>query len=325
MSEIHDVDLNGGGHDFRVRVYPAENPNGALLVWLHGGAFMFGSVDMPESDQVGRRLSAAGVSVVAVDYTLAPLDALESLGPPDPALDIPTAAEMRAMAEAAGPRVRFPVASLQTVAAFDWAVAHAAELGADPARVALGGASAGGNLSAGAALRLRDRGEAQPSLVALVYPVLHSPLPPASEELAAKLEGLPSHQTFPPESSAAINRNYLGDAEDEDGYAFPGGSDLTGLPETLIVNADRDRLRASGEAFAAELASAGVHVRVVREHGSMHGFLNEVGHAAAERTMALIVDAAFTARSAGSSRSIRAERGDSTDSFPRGSKAFGRS
>ena len=291
MSEIEDVDLNGGGQDFRVRVYRAENQNGALLVWLHGGAFMFGTLDMPEADQVGRRLSAEGVTVVSVDYTLAPLDALESLGPPDPELSLPAPAEMRAMAEAAGPRARFPVASVQTVAAFDWAVAHAAEFGADPARVAIGGASAGGNLAAGAALRLRDRDEAQPSLLALVYPVLHAPLPPVSDELAGKLAGLPSHLTFPPESSAAINRNYLGDAVDDDGYAFPGGHDLTGMPATLIVNADRDRLRASGEAFAVELAVAGVHVRLVREHGALHGFLNEIGDPGAERTMTLILSA----------------------------------
>ena len=157
MSGTHDIALEGGGHDFRVRVYAAREPNGALLVWLHGGAFMFGTLEMPEADQVGRRLSAAGTTVVSVDYTDAPLDALQALGPPDPDADLPSPEQLRAEAEAAGPRARFPVAGLQTVAAFDWAVENARTYGADPGRVALGGASAGADVSAGSAAAARSR------------------------------------------------------------------------------------------------------------------------------------------------------------------------
>ena len=93
--------------------------------------------------------------------------------PPDRTLSAPSPEQMRAEIEAAGPRSRFPVASLQTVAAFDWAVENAEQLGALPTRIALGGASAGGNLSTGATMRLRDRGTSVPSLLALVYPSLH--------------------------------------------------------------------------------------------------------------------------------------------------------
>jgi len=288
MTETHDVDLTGGDHDFRVRVYPAAEPNGGLLVWAHGGAFMFGDLAMPEADQVGRRLSESGVTVVSVDYTLAPLDALSELPPPPPGAEIPSPDQIAAQADASRPRARFPVASLQLVAAFDWAVANAARFGADPARVAIGGGSAGGNLAAGAAMRLRDRGEALPHAVALVYPVAHAPLPPANDALEALLAEIPEFLTFPPSATTAINRNYLGDAVDDRGYAFPGGHDLTGYPPTLIVNAESDRLRASGEAFAAELALAGVDVSVVRMPGALHGFLNEVGDPAAERTLALL-------------------------------------
>jgi acetyl esterase/lipase len=66
---------------------------------------------------------------------------------------------------------------------------------------------------------------------------------------------------------------------------------MTGLARTLIVTADRDRLRASGEAFAAELALAGVDVSLVRQRGALHGYLNEVGDPAAERTLALLARA----------------------------------
>lgn len=292
MTETHDVALEGGGYDFRVRVYPAAEPNGGMLVWLHGGAFMFGTLDMPEADMVGRRLSGDGVTVVSVDYTLAPLDAVAALPPADPMLDMPSPAQMAAEAESAGPRARFPVASLQIVAAFDWAVANAERFGADSTRICIGGASAGGNLAAGAAMRLRDREGAVPRALVLVYPVLHDPVPVASDELLGLLEGLPAFFTFPPESTDAFNSNYLGDAADDEGYAFPGGHDLARLPSTVIVNADRDRLRASGEAFAAELVLSGVDVRVVREHGALHGFLNEPGNAAAERTLALMTEVA---------------------------------
>ena len=296
MTDTHDVGLEAGDHAFRVRVYPAPQPNGALLVWLHGGAFMFGTLEMPEADQVGRRLSAAGITVVSVDYTLAPLDALEVLGPPDPDADMPSPDQIRAEMEAAGPRARFPVANLQIVAAFDWAVANAAKYGADPDRVSLGGASAGANLSAGAAMRLRDRATTVPRVLTLVYPSLHDGILEPNDETAELLRSVPPARLFTPESRDAINRNYLPDRDgDPHGYAFAGGHDLARLPEVLIVNAELDSLRPSGEAFAAELVSASVDVRVVREHGAMHGYLNEIGHPAAEHTLRLLQDA-VTAR-----------------------------
>lgn len=281
----YEVGLRAGDHDFRIRVYPAEQARGAALVWLHGGAFMFGTIDMPEADEVATRLAALGVPVVSVGYTLAPLDAAPEY-PENPPEGMPSPEQVRAELAAAGPRARFPVASLQTVAAFDWAVEHAADLGADPARIALGGASAGGNLAAGAAVRLRDRAAAVPSALLLAYPVLHRVLPDADDELVGLLEGLPEMLTFPPDEVRAFNRNYVGDeALLDDPAAFPGGHDLRGLPPTILVTADRDRLRSSAQAFAAELAVAGVDVVLQREHAALHGFLNEVGHPAAIRAI----------------------------------------
>lgn len=288
MADTYDVMLEAGGFDFRVRVYPADTPNASVLVWLHGGAFMFGTLEMPEADQVGRRLSALGTTVVSVDYTLAPLDALTALGPPPDGADMPSPEQMRAEAAAVGPRARFPVASLQTVAAFDWAAENAAQLGAHRSRIALGGASAGGNLATGATMRLRDRGTSLPSLLALVYPSLHDGILPPNDELAELLTGVPASRIFTSEARDGINRNYLPDGDDPQGYAFPGGHDVTGFPPVLMVNAELDSLRASGEAFASELALASVDVRVVRQRGAMHGYLNEVGLPASERTLALI-------------------------------------
>jgi acetyl esterase/lipase len=154
--------------------------------------------------------------------------------------------------------------------------------------VSLSGASAGANLSAGAAMRLRDRGTTAPRLLALVYPSLHDGILEPNEETAELLRDVPPARLFTPESRAAINRNYLPDGHDPDGYAFAGGHDLAGLPEVLIVNAELDSLRPSGEAFAAEVAAASVDIRVVRENGAMHGYLNEIGHPAAEHTLMLL-------------------------------------
>jgi acetyl esterase len=285
-TQIQDIALSVADHDFRIRLYVAPEPSGAAIVWLHGGAFMFGTIEMPEADAVARGLATAGVSVISVDYTLAPLDALPDLDRGDAPEGMPSADEIRAELAAAGPRARFPVASLQTVAAFDWAVAHSADFGWDPARIGLGGASAGGNLAAGAAVRLRDRGATAPHALFLAYPVLHSVLPKASSELEAQLEGLPVAATFPPDVVAALNLNYVGNPDLlDDPAAFPAGHDQRLLPPTLIVTAERDRLRASAEVFAAELALAGVDVAISTEKAALHGFLNEIGNSSALRTI----------------------------------------
>ncbi|SFS13104.1 Acetyl esterase/lipase [Microbacterium sp. cf046] len=290
MPDTTDHTLHAGGFDFRVRVYPAPDPNGSVLVWLHGGAFMFGTLDMPEADQVGRRLSEAGTTVVSVDYTLGPLDALAGLPGPEEGAPGPSPEQFAAELAAAGPRSPYPTASLQTVAAFEWARANAHTWGADPTRVSLGGASAGGNLSAGAAVRLRDAGGDAPASLLLVYPVLHSELPAADPELVGFLNELPAALTFPPKAMRAINASYLGGASPDDVYAFPGGHDMRGMPRTLIVTAERDQLRTSAEAFAADLALGGVDVALFKERGALHGYLNEVGDDAAEHTLALMAD-----------------------------------
>ncbi|WP_062297790.1 alpha/beta hydrolase fold domain-containing protein [Demequina maris] len=269
-----DIALRAGGHGFGIRVYPAARPDGTIMVWLHGGAFIFGDLDVPEADGTARHLAEHGTSVVSVDYTLAPIDALSSIPLPPPQEGMPAPEDLVKALDSGRPRAPFPVASLQAVAAFDWAAEHALDLGGHARAVAIGGASAGGNLAGGAALRLRDRGGNVPSASCLIYPVLHPTLPKPDDELAAKIAALASGFDMSPEATAAIGANYLGGASPDDPYAFPAGHDPRGLPPTLIVNADSDRLRASGQAYAAELAAAGVDVEVARAAGSEHGFLN---------------------------------------------------
>jgi acetyl esterase len=269
---VGDRLLDGPHGDLRVRVYePAAGVSRVSgLVWAHGGGFMYGDLDMPEADWVARRLADVGVVVVSVDYQLAP-----DLDYRDPA------------GSAAPDGVRFPVASEEVTFAYGWA--RDAGLGVGSEQWSLGGASAGGNLAAGASLRLRDAGGPQPRSMVLAYPVAHYELPAPSPELAEKIAALPPDRNFPPEAMRAMGANYLGDSDlPISPYAHPGGQDLRGLPPTFVVTSDHDALRSSGEAYCAELAAAGVDVLLVREDSTYHGHLNEPGTAGAARSIARI-------------------------------------
>jgi len=273
---VADRVLDGPHGDLQVRVYSPGSTPVAGLVWAHGGAFAHGDLDMHEADGVARGLAAAGVAVVSVDYRRVPAVDYRAAGV------VPTTGG-----------VRFPVPSEEVAFAFAWAKAGgAAGLGVPAGRWSLGGASAGGDLAAGASLRLRDgvvpgHDGAPPRSVVLAYPVTHQVLPEPSAELAAKIAALPPERNFEPDAVRAMNANYLGhDGPATSPYAFPGGHDLRGLPPTMIVNSDHDALRSGSEAYAAELAAAGVDVLVVREDGTYHGHLNQPDDPGCARSIA---------------------------------------
>jgi acetyl esterase len=255
-----------------LRIYaPSPDERQYGLVWAHGGAFYGGDLDMPENDWVARQLARRGLVVVTVDYRLSPLPAGAVGGPADRA------------------RLPYPAASEEVTAAFEWATTSA--FGIPATGWSLGGASAGGNLAMSAALRLRGSGGPLPCSVLLAYPVLHAALPEVSPELAAKVRALPPELAFGAAEIARMNLDYAQRPEAlGEPYAFPGGHDLTGLPPSFILNSDADSLRASGQRFGAELATAGVDVTVAREPGTSHGHLNEPNTPAALRSIARITD-----------------------------------
>ena len=171
--------------------------------------------------------------------------------------------------------VHHPVPLDDVVAAARWLRDRAEGLGVDSARITVGGASAGGNLATAATLRLRDEDGWLPAALVPVYPVLHPELPAPSAELEARLGRDPPMLVFTPEATAGINMNYLGGPlELADGYAFPALADVTGLCPTLLINAEYDDLRSSGEAFTRQLEQAGVEVHQHLATGMLHGFLN---------------------------------------------------
>jgi len=217
----------------------------AALVWVHGGAFIAGTLDMPEANWVALELAARGVNVLSVDYRKA----------------------LRG--------VRYPVPSDDVRAAWRWALQHADLLGVPSRELHLGGASAGAALTAALAKRLRDSGGQLPSSMVLVYPLVHAALPVPTAAAAAAEALLAAEERLDPPVIDFINLNFAGDvAVLTDPHAFAGEGSMEGFPPTYILNAEADSLRASGERFAEQLAAAGVDVEVDFEPGTKHGHLN---------------------------------------------------
>lgn len=241
-------DVVGGPHGaVPIRLYrdASATPTGRALVWVHGGAFLGGHLDMPESNWVARELAARGIPVVAVDYT-------KCLGD-----------------------VHYPVPSDDVLAAWRRVRRVAEELlGVPSASVVLGGASAGATLTAGAVTRLRDAGEPLPGGLVLVYPLLHPNGPAASAELDPSTPSGQLSLNFAGSTEALA-----------DPHAFAGLGDGHGFPPTLVVVCEQDELRPSGEAFAATLERAGVDVTVHLERGARHGHIDEPSDPTARPTI----------------------------------------
>ena len=268
---IQDWEAPGPHGPVPVRVYtpirPASGPR-AVLVFCHGGSFQHGDLDMPEGDHTARGVAGrADAVVVSVDYRLCDEPAGGS-----PARRLPgTAPELD---------IRAPIPCDDVIAAVDFTRAHAAELGIDPQRLALGGASAGGNLAAAASLRLAEEGRA-PAASLLMYPVAHPLNPAPTQEEAAALAELPAHLGFDPQKMRRMSENYLGGPlEQATAHDFPGlgtAAQLAVLPRTYIEADEFDDLRTSARRYAEQLAAAGVEVEYEVRRGVTHGHLNKIG------------------------------------------------
>lgn len=170
------------------------------------------------------------------------------------------------------PEHRYPAASDDAVAALEWLLAHASELGVDAGRVAVMGDSAGGNLAAVCALHARDRGVELRGQV-LIYPAVEIYERYPSEDANAHAPVLTSR------SMRTFSRTYLGDAYGvEDWQASPiRAASHTGLCPALILTAGHDPLRDHGEKYREVLERAGVKVQVVDYSEAIHGFISLPG------------------------------------------------
>jgi acetyl esterase len=244
---IRNVSAEGRHGPVAIRIYgEAAGPESPGLVWLHGGGFVSGGLDIPESDYLARVLADGGTPVLSVDYRLA------------------------------RDGVSFPVPHDDALTGWFWARQNAASLGLDPGLLCLGGAGAGGNLAVGAALYLIDAGKPLPAKLLLAYPFLHAELaPPAKgldEEVMARL---PRHLRFTPEDCIRQAENYVGGPVSmASSYAMPGYADPAGLPPTALLACEYDDARGSSELFASSLERAGVPVTYFLAEGALHGHLN---------------------------------------------------
>jgi len=247
VHEVTDLTIAGPGGALPLRLYrPAgERPLPALL-YFFGGGWVLGTVDT--ADGVSRSLANSSGALVAVaGYRLAP-------------------------------EHRFPAAADDCYAAVRWVAEHAEEIGADPARLAVGGDSAGGNLAAGVALRARAGGPALAGQL-LVYP--------NTDQLAddPSMRAADDPFLFNRHSVDWYRRHYLanpGDAANP--LASPlRAQSLAGLPPALVITAEFDPLRDQGEAYARRLAREGVQVELSRYPGMAHGFFTMIGTVDASR------------------------------------------
>jgi acetyl esterase len=228
------------------RLYPAPDQAYTGFVWVHGGAFIAGDLNMPEAHWVSLYLASRGISVLSLDYR----KALNGL--------------------------KYPAPSNDVLAGWLWALENVSALGLEAAAdLHLGGASAGAALTAALTGRLRDGAGQMPATLLLAYPLVHAEIPALSEELAEKMQGVPADLVFGPDFIRDVNLNFAGSEDNlRDPHAFAGGGELHGFPPVYIINSEADTLRASGELFAAQLEAAGVPVRMEMEPGSMHGHLD---------------------------------------------------
>lgn len=230
----HDVAVAGGTIRVRTHRPAADGPLPGYL-FVHGGGWFQGTLDTAEVE-CGPVAETVPAVVCSVGYRLAP-------------------------------EHPFPTPLDDVVAAYEWFLAHAAELGVDPARIAVGGTSAGGNLAAALCLVVRDRGLPRPLFQWLEVPALdHSMSSPSMAEVG---EGMGLTR----EAVRTYRDRYLPDPADRtDPRASPLlAEDLAGLPPACVLTAELDPVRDDGERYVRCLHEAGVPATGLRVLGHPHG------------------------------------------------------
>lgn len=236
-----------------VRIHdPSPHSPKPALIYVHGGGWTIFSIET--HDRLMREYAArAGVVVIGVEYALSP-------------------------------EAKFPVALEQVIDVVGWLQTAGPALGVDLARVAIGGDSAGGNLSLTTCLALRDEGRgAVISAIVLNYPVVDRTLAKAD----AERYGGPAYMLTTQEMEQ-FWVNYLASPDDSDNpLANPARADLAGLPPTFIAIAECDLLAGQGVEIARRLEAAGVAVQAETYVGACHSFLEAVSIAPiADRALA---------------------------------------
>jgi acetyl esterase len=240
VASVRDLEARGPAGPIPLRSYrPAGSGAIAVLpvlVYYPGGGWVIGDLDT--HDVLCRQLSnQSGCAVIAVDYRLAP-------------------------------EHRFPAATDDAIAAARWVHANAASLKVDPARIAVGGDSAGGNLAAVVALAAREAGDLPIAFQLLIYPATD------------QRRGWPSHASngqgylLTKDSMDYYHDHYLDASQDLDWRASPLlHARHAGLPPAFVLTAGYDPLRDEGLQYAHALSAAGSRAALVNFERQVHGFI----------------------------------------------------
>jgi acetyl esterase len=238
--ELVIPDKNG---DIPATLYTPQGlpEHSGLLVYYHGGGWVIGT--RASHDNAARFFARyAGVRVLSIEYRLAP-------------------------------EHPFPAAADDAVAAFDYAYAKAYDLGADPARIAVGGDSAGGNLAAVAAQVTTRRGGPAPAFQLLLYPGVDASVRRRSRELFGS--GFFLTDT---DMTWFVDHYAPTGVDRTDPRLSPLlAEDFSGLPPAYLATAGFDPLRDEGEAYGEKLREAGVPVALSRQADLIHGYVNFLG------------------------------------------------
>ncbi|MGW0480737.1 alpha/beta hydrolase [Nonomuraea sp. NPDC003214] len=238
--------------DVPVRIYRPRHAEGAVL-WMHGGGWVMGSVDT-EHPWAARLADASGAVVISVGYRLAPENP-------------------------------FPAALDDVYAVLKWTAEHAAELGVDPDRIAVGGHSAGGGLAAGVALRSRD--EQGPPIR---FQLLNQPGLDDRQQTWSQ-RNFTDTPWMNRDKVAIAWRHYLGSAPATP-YAAPArADDLSGLPPAYIASAELCPNRDENIEYASRLLQAGVSVELHQWSGTFHGSQAIVSAEVSQRQITELGDA----------------------------------
>ncbi|ACL56797.1 alpha/beta hydrolase [Methylobacterium nodulans] len=235
VAAVEDLILDGPAGPMAARLYRPRDETGAVLLYFHGGGFVGGS--LTAHDGIYRRLAAAsGCALLAATYRLAP-------------------------------EHPFPAACEDAAASLSGLAARGRALGFDPARLAVGGDSAGANLAAGLCQAARDAGGPAIAVQLLLCPVLDAAGDGESYRLYGEGHGLDR-------ATLALDiASYAAGADPADPRLSPlRAPSLAGLPPALIHTAEYDMVRDDGAAYAARLAQAGVPVRHTCHPGMIHHF-----------------------------------------------------
>ena len=250
-----DITIDGAAGPLPARLYGPKGDDAKdrpVVVYFHGGGWVIADIDVYDSSPRGVA-KFADCLVISCEYRLAP-------------------------------EHKFPAAHDDAFAAYKWVLANIAQYGGDPARVAVMGESAGGNLAANVAIRARDEGVQAPAHMVLVYPVASNDMNSDSyvEWADAKPLGKPMMEWF-------VKHVFDDKSQTADPRINLVGADLNGLPDATIIRAEIDPLRSDGEKLAERLRAAGSQVRDHTFRGSTHEFFGmalAVPDAAAAQTLA---------------------------------------